>query len=474
MLFSSITFLTVFLPLTVLLYYLPRLFISSAHENKSYRLYRNIILLAASLIFYAWGEPRNIILMLLSIIFNYTAALHIDKSESKLHKRILFVSTLVFNIGLLVFFKYSGMLYDTFTGFFKNENIFSEPALPIGISFYTFQIMSYVIDVYRKKCSVQKRLTDFALYISMFPQLVAGPIVQYNEIDKALVDRKESFEIAAEGILEFIKGLAKKTILANSAGSVYELIMSEGVNSLSFVSSWVAIVFYAFQIYFDFSGYSDMAKGLGGMFGFSFPENFDHPYTAISITDFWRRWHKTLSLWFRDYVYIPLGGNRCSTGRQVFNLFVVWSLTGLWHGASWNYLLWGIYYFILLVTEKNFTEKYLSRLPLFVRRIITFVLVLFGWALFANEDFSQLSGFFAGLCGLHGFLGANSLYILYSNAALLAIMAVFSTEAFSFDAESKKKPLIFILRGLIYAVLFGISLIYLIGDTYNPFLYFRF
>ncbi len=475
MLFSSITFLTVFLPLTAFLYYLPKAFISPSKESKFYNIYRNVILLIASLIFYAWGEPRNILLMLLSIVFNFTAALHMDKLCGKEGKRkALFIITLIFNISLLVFFKYSGMLCESVSGLFGLKNTFNEPALPIGISFYTFQIMSYIIDVYKKKCAVQKNLIDFSLYISMFPQLIAGPIVQYGEIDIALSRRKESFEGAAEGIFEFIKGLAKKTILANSAGAVYELIISDGISEISLISSWTAIIFYAFQIYFDFSGYSDMARGLGGMFGFSFPENFNHPYTSTSITDFWRRWHKTLSLWFRDYVYIPLGGNRCTKSRQIFNLFVVWSLTGLWHGASWNYLLWGIYYFVLLITEKNFTGKYLEKLPVFLRRILTFILVLFGWVLFANEDLSAIGRFFGGLFGFHGVVGGNSLYILFSNAAILIIMAVFSTDIFSFKTEDKKKIGVFLFRFVIYALLFGISFIYLIGDTYNPFLYFRF
>lgn len=474
MLFSSVTFLTVFLPLTVLLYYLPKIFISSSKRSRFYKIYRNVILLSASLIFYAWGEPRNIALMLLSILFNFTAALHMEKLCDNRRRKTLFIITLIFNIVLLVFFKYSGMLYESVAGIFGFKSSFVEPSLPIGISFYTFQIMSYVIDVYKKKCSVQKNLIDFSLYISMFPQLIAGPIVQYSEIDVALSERNESFEATAEGIFEFIKGLAKKTVLANSAGAVYELLVSDGTIGLSLVSSWTAIIFYAFQIYFDFSGYSDMAKGLGGMFGFTFPENFRHPYMATSITDFWRRWHKTLSLWFRDYVYIPLGGNRCSKKRQIFNLFVVWSLTGLWHGASWNYLLWGVYYFVLLVTEKNLTEKYLQKIPVIARRFITFVLVLFGWVLFANEDLSAMGGFFRGLFGFNGIFNENSLYILFSNASLLIVMTVFSTEIFTIKEESKKKTGIFILRTVIYTVLFGISLICLIGDTYNPFLYFRF
>lgn len=471
MLFSSITFLTVFLPVTVVLYYLPKLFLASRKENKAYGTYKNFILLVASLIFYAWGEPRNIILMMLSIIFNFTAAIHMDKYEEKPKKRkTLFIFTLIFNIGLLVFFKYSGFIADNI----GLSDVFNEPALPIGISFYTFQIMSYVIDVYTKKTSVQKHLVDFSLYISMFPQLIAGPIVQYSEIDVALSERRESFEAAAEGIFEFIKGLAKKTVLANSAGAIYEMLIAGGTENLSFLSSWTAIIFYAFQIYFDFSGYSDMAKGLGGLFGFTFPENFNYPYTATSITDFWRRWHMTLSLWFRDYVYIPLGGNRCSKARQTFNLFIVWSLTGIWHGASWNFLLWGIYYFFLLVTEKNLTGKYLEKLPVIIRRIVTFIFVLFGWVLFSCEDLSVIGGFFSGLFGLHGFIAEDSLYVLSSNAVLLIVMAVFSTDIFSFKENSKNKIHIFLLRFIISALLFTVSLIYLIGDTYNPFLYFRF
>ncbi len=475
MLFSSITFLTLFLPLTVLLYYLPKAFISAGNENNAYRVYKNLLLLSASLIFYAWGEPRNIILMLLSIIFNYTAALHLERLDGEKAKRkALLIFTVLFNVGLLVFFKYSTMLCETFCLLSGTEVSFNEPALPIGISFYTFQIMSYVIDVYRKKSAVQRNLADFALYISMFPQLIAGPIVQYNEIERSLSEREEGFDTAAEGIFEFIKGLAKKTILANGAGAVYEYIIADGVGEMSLVSSWTAIIFYAFQIYFDFSGYSDMARGLGGMFGFSFPKNFNHPYMATDITDFWRRWHKTLSSWFRDYVYIPLGGNRCSKSRQVFNLFIVWSLTGLWHGASWNYLLWGIYYFILLVFEKNFYGKLLDRMPLFFRRLVTFILVLFGWVLFATEDLSAIGGFFGSLFGVNGLLGENSLYVLFSNSALLIIMAVFSTDIFTLKEENKKKISVTVLRFVSYALLFAVSIIYLLADTYNPFLYFRF
>jgi len=475
MLFSSTTFLIVFLPVTIFLYYLPKIFCSATGPHKIYNDYRNVVLLFASLIFYAWGEPRNIILMLLSIIFNYAAALHIDKLDEKPgNRKALFILTLIFNIGLLVFFKYSGFISDNISGLLGVRIAFNEPALPIGISFYTFQIMSYVICVYKKKTAVQQSLVNFALYISMFPQLIAGPIVEYSDVDWALSHRKEDFETAADGIFEFIKGLAKKTILANSAGAVYELIIANGISELSLISAWTAIIFFSFQIYFDFSGYSDMAKGLGGIFGFKFPENFSYPYMATSVTDFWRRWHKTLSSWFRDYVYIPLGGNRCGKVRQIINLFVVWSLTGLWHGASWNFLLWGIYYFALLVIEKNLTGKYLERLPVMLRRIITYTLVLFGWVLFSCEDISAIEGFFKGLFGCNGITDSNSLYILASNVAMLIIMAVFSTDMFSVKEQNKGKISFFILRFMVSVFLFAVSLIYLIGDTYNPFLYFRF
>ena len=474
MLFSSITFLTVFLPLTATLYYLPSVISSSFRNSPKYISYKNAILCIASLIFYAWGEPRNIILMILSIIFNYTVALHIDKCIAKKRKNLLLLFSLIFNIGLLVFFKYSGFIVNNFSAITSISVSYIEPSLPIGISFYTFQILSYVIDVYKSKVPVQRSLLDFTLYISMFPQLIAGPIVQYTVIDKQLRNRKESPEAAGEGIFIFIKGLAKKTILANTAGAVYEELISDGIAEITVLGAWTAIIFYAFQIYFDFSGYSDMAKGLGGIFGFTFPDNFDHPYTATSITDFWRRWHITLSSWFRDYVYIPLGGNRCSKFRNIFNLFVVWSLTGLWHGASWNFLLWGLYYFLLLILEKYVLIRHIEKLPVFLRKIITFILVLFGWVLFACTQLSDIMYFFKGMFGFNGISDDASVYILVSNAVILIIMAVCSTKLFSVKKKNNEGIFSYIFRFAVVFVLFGISLIFLIGDTYNPFLYFRF
>ena len=473
MVFSSVTFLTVVLPITCLFYFIPNAF-RKTNESRSVVRYKNIVLLAISLIFYAWGEPRNIILMLLSIVFNYTVALHLDRYEQgRRQRKYLLIFSLIFNLGLLGFFKYSSFIAENISGILGIENSFVSPVLPIGISFYTFQILSYVVDVYKKKSVVQKNIADFALYISMFPQLIAGPIVQYGQIEKELKFRTESFEKAKEGIFLFIKGLFKKTVLANSCGAVFESVISDGTSELSVVSAWLAIIFYAFQIYFDFGGYSDMAIGLGGIFGFNFLKNFDHPYTAKSVTDFWRRWHITLSSWFRDYVYIPLGGNRCSRGRNIFNLLVVWSLTGLWHGASWNFVLWGLYYFVLLISEKYVFGKIIEKIPVFITRMITFIFVLFGWVLFAFTDMGDIAGFIASMMGSNSLMADADLYLVTSEASILVICGVLSTGALTL-MKSNKKVITEIFNFAISVILLIISVIYLIGDTYNPFLYFRF
>lgn len=474
MVFSSVTFLTVFFPLVVFLYFLPFAFAKFIKNTKWITVYKNIVLCITSLLFYAWGEPRNIILMLLSIVFNFTVALHIDKFPcGQLKRKLLLIFSIVFNIGLLVFFKYSGFLAENVSTLFNLTVKYIEPALPIGISFYTFQILSYVADVYKGKVKVQRSVLDFALYVSMFPQLIAGPIVQYSIVAEQLAERYESFEKATHGIFIFIKGLAKKVILANTAGQVFESFTSCGYDNMSALGAWSAIVFYAFQIYFDFSGYSDMAIGLGYIFGFDFPDNFNHPYIADSITDFWRRWHITLSSWFRDYIYIPLGGNRCSVKRNIFNLFIVWSLTGLWHGASWNFLLWGLYYFLLLVLEKFLLNKFISRIPSLIRRIVTFILVLFGWVLFVCIDIRDIISFFRSMFGFCGLCKPSDLYNIYSNLVMLLIMAVCSTTLFSYN-EKKNRRIDIVIRFIISVLLFAVSIIFLIGDTYNPFLYFRF
>lgn len=473
MVFSSVTFLTVFLPVTAVLYFIPNIFTLGKNSSVVIK-YKNLILLAVSLMFYAWGEPRNIILMLLSIVFNFTVALHLDKYEKgKIQRRLLLCLSLFFNLGLLVFFKYSSFIAENIASVLGFENSYVSPVLPIGISFYTFQILSYVIDVYKEKSKVQKSLADFALYISMFPQLIAGPIVQYGQIEKELKSRTESFSKVSEGLFQFIIGLFKKTVLANSCGAVFEEIIADGTGKLSLVSSWIAIIFYAFQIYFDFGGYSDMAIGLGNIFGFTFPQNFNHPYIATSVTDFWRRWHITLSSWFRDYVYIPLGGNRCSVMRNIFNLFVVWSLTGLWHGASWNFILWGIYYFFLLILEKYVLNRVIEIIPTIIRRIVTFIFVLFGWVLFSFTSLSDIYRFTLSLFGRNGIYSSSDLYMLYSNAAMLIIAGVISTGAFTFRRDGEKTA-VKLCRYIISFALLAVSVIYLIGDTYNPFLYFRF
>ncbi len=475
MVFSSVTFLTVFLPFTVLLYYIPSLVARTKRSSRPMVKYKNAVLCAASLLFYAWGEPKNIVLMLLSIVFNFVAALHMEKCEElNRSKKPVLVFALIFNIGLLGFFKYSGFAAENISMLTGKAPGFTSPVLPIGISFYTFQILSYVIDVYKKKVPVQKSILDFGLYISMFPQLIAGPIVQYSDIERQLSERTESFEKTAEGIFVFIRGLAKKTVLANAAGAVYESFTADGFSDLSLLGAWCAVIFYAFQIYFDFGGYSDMAKGLGAMFGFSFPDNFRHPYTALSVTDFWRRWHITLGSWFREYVYIPLGGNRCSTGRNIFNLFVVWSLTGLWHGAAWNFVLWGVYYFVLLTLEKYIFRDIIEKIPSVLRRLITFIFVLFGWVLFSCTDMSEIGMCFKAMFNFGSLTDSQSVYLLASNFAMLIIMAVFSTDIFVSDRKNESKVSVFVLRLVSSAVLLAVSIVCLIGDTYNPFLYFRF
>ncbi len=473
MVFSSLTFLTIFLPVTCILYFLPD-FVGLGKKKVLVGRYKNLILLAVSLIFYAWGEPKNIILMMLSIIFNFTIALHIDAYDSgKIQRKLLLVFSLVFNVGLLGFFKYSSFLAENICYVIGLENSYVSPTLPIGISFYTFQILSYVIDVYRNKTRVQKSLPDFALYVSMFPQLIAGPVVQYGHIEAQLKSRQESILKFADGISIFIAGLFKKTVLANSCGALFEEISAEGTGELTAVRAWLAIIFYAFQIYFDFGGYSDMAIGLGNMFGFTFPKNFDNPYIATSITDFWRRWHITLSSWFRDYLYIPLGGNKCSVVRNIFNLLIVWSFTGLWHGASWNFLLWGLYYFVLLVLEKYVFGKIIEATPVAVSRVITFVFVLIGWVLFAFTDLSDIAGFFRSMLGFNALSASGDMYFATSQLGLLVVCGVLSTGVFSIISK-KKGASSKLVQYLISAVLLAVSAVYLIGDTYNPFLYFRF
>lgn len=391
MLFSSIVFLFTFLPVILILYYLvPR------------RL-KNAVLLLCSLVFYAWGEPVYIFLMIFSIIFNYISGLDIARNlKNRRAARGSLIFNLIVNLGILGFFKYEGFLLDSLNRVLPVDIPYRELALPIGISFYTFQILSYIIDVYRQNVKAQKNFMDFALYVTMFPQLIAGPIVRYSDIEKQLHSRQESFRKFGDGAMFFIRGLAKKVLLANTIGMVFTEVTSLDPGKMSVLSAWLGCAAYTFQIYFDFSGYSDMAIGLGKMFGFEFLKNFDYPYISRSITEFWRRWHISLSTFFRDYVYIPLGGNRKGPVRTIINLFVVWFLTGMWHGASWNYILWGLYFFVFLVIEKNWLLKKFQHIPHFVSHIYALVVIYFGWVLFKFEDLAGVGITLKGMLGLNG------------------------------------------------------------------------
>lgn len=468
MLFSSIVFLFTFLPAVMILYYLLPV------------RFRNVILLLASLVFYAWGEPVYLFLMLLSILFNYFSGLDIARNlqEKRAAKRSL-VFNLIINLAVLGFFKYEGFVLDTLNGILPVHISYHALPLPIGISFYTFQILSYIIDVYRGNVKVQTNLPNFALYVTMFPQLIAGPIVQYADVDEQLASREVSWTKFGEGSMYFIRGLAKKVLLANTSGMIFTEVSGLAKGNIAVVTAWLGAFAYMFQIYFDFSGYSDMAIGLGKMFGFEFNMNFNYPYVSKSITEFWRRWHISLSSWFRDYVYIPLGGNRVSKIKHIRNLLIVWFLTGLWHGAAWNFVAWGLYYGVILIIEKYFLSPVLDRLPDVVRHIYSIVLVVIGWVLFFSSSFGQAADYIRVMfgAGAHGFADRESMYLLTSNLILWLILIFGSTPLVHFRYEHmlrSKKWNTTIINSVVYAALFIVCIAYLVTETYNPFLYFRF
>lgn len=468
MLFSSIVFLFTFLPAVMILYYLLPV------------RFRNVILLLASLVFYAWGEPVYLFLMLLSILFNYFSGLDIARNlqDKRAAKRSL-VFNLIINLAVLGFFKYEGFVLDTLNGILPVHISYHALPLPIGISFYTFQILSYIIDVYRGNVKVQTNLPNFALYVTMFPQLIAGPIVQYADVDEQLASRKVSWTKFGEGSMYFIRGLAKKVLLANTSGMIFTEVSGLAKGNIAVVTAWLGAFAYMFQIYFDFSGYSDMAIGLGKMFGFEFNMNFNYPYVSKSITEFWRRWHISLSSWFRDYVYIPLGGNRVSKIKHIRNLLIVWFLTGLWHGAAWNFVAWGLYYGVILIIEKYFLSPVLDRLPDVVRHIYSIVLVVIGWVLFFSSSFGQAADYIRVMfgAGAHGFADRESMYLLTSNLILWLILIFGSTPLVHFRYEHmlrSKKWNTTIINSVVYAALFIVCIAYLVTETYNPFLYFRF
>ena len=402
MVFSSIFFLFTFLPLSLLLYWMSPAKI------------KNFTLLAVSLFFYAWGEPVYVLLMIASILTNFVFGIFIESElikEKRAVRRALFISAVVFNILILGFFKYYGFLAENINALFNADIAYSELPLPIGISFYTFQVLSYVIDVYLGKVRLQRNPVSFALYVTMFPQLIAGPIVRYSDIESQLEQRNVSASKFGEGAQRFIQGLGKKVLIANSMGALWDITQAMDMTGISVFSAWLGIIAYTFQIYFDFSGYSDMAIGLGKMFGFEFMENFDHPYISRSVTEFWRRWHISLGTWFREYVYIPLGGNRCSRIRQIRNIMAVWMLTGLWHGASWNFVVWGIYYGCLLLIEKMFLKKLIDNAPAIISHVYCMLAVIIGWVLFASRDIESAAAYLGVMSGASGNVLVDNAFI---------------------------------------------------------------
>ena len=465
MLFSSLTFLFVFLPLTIALYFIVK--------DK----YKNFILLIASLIFYAWGEPKYIVLMLLSIIINYFLAIAIDKSKTSKRKLLLIITVLV-NLGALFVFKYLDFAIVNFNFLFKTNLSCRHLILPIGISFYTFQILSYVIDVYRKKVAVQKNIFTLGTYIALFPQLIAGPIVRYSDVKKQLVSRKHSLEKFCDGFRRFILGFIKKVLIANNVAIIADSVFNAPSEvALTPVVIIVALIAYTLQIYYDFSGYSDMAIGLGKIFGFDFNENFNYPYSATSITDFWKRWHISLTTWFKDYLYIPLGGNRCSKIKWIRNFLVVWLLTGLWHGASWNFILWGVFYAIILLTEKQFLHKYIEKLPRFLAWLLMFTVVNIGWLIFRVENMGDLrliiTSFFSPTGTLSDFISNNFSIVPYYIFVIIGLI-------FMFPISKKIVSKLLSYRygrlalDIILCLLFVLCIFALINSSYNPFIYFRF
>ncbi|MEF2812026.1 MAG: MBOAT family O-acyltransferase [Oscillospiraceae bacterium] len=466
MVFSSTIFLCVYLPLVLLGYYIC--------PKKG----RNLFLLIVSLVFYAWGEPKYVFLMIFSILVNYIFGRLMDKNRGRQKRmKLLLVLSVVIDLGLLSVFKYTDFVITNINAIFGSSFDLLNIALPIGISFYTFQAMSYTIDVYRDDVRVQKNLIDFGMYITMFPQLIAGPIVRYADVQDQLADRSVTTADFSEGVMRFVVGLGKKVLLANQMGAVWSDIYALG-GDVSALMAWTGAIAYTFQIYFDFSGYSDMAIGLGRMFGFKFPENFRYPYQSVSITDFWRRWHITLSTWFKEYLYIPLGGNRRGLARQALNLLIVWSLTGFWHGAGWNFVMWGLYYFVILFIEKLFLLKALDKLPKFFRHVYALLLIIIGWVIFASDDVSVLLPYLGSMFGANGAIGGMDVYTLLTKAVLLIICCIASTELpkklFLSAAGAMNEKAAFTLKSVLMIALLALSMILLIGDSYNPFLYFRF
>ncbi len=468
MVFSSLFFTFVFLPVTVILYY------------SLVKQLRNIVLLAASLFFYAWGEPAYVILMCISIIINYyLGSLLYQNNNNRRKQKLLLITSLVINLGCLAYFKYLGMLTSTMLSVIGWNLNAETPALPIGISFYTFQALSYVIDVYRGKINSQKSLTLFALYIAMFPQLVAGPIVNYADIEPQLADRNVTIKEFNSGMRRFLCGLAKKVLLANNMGLLWAEVKIMPSTEISVLMAWTGIIAFTLQIYFDFSGYSDMAVGLGKMFGFHFKENFQYPYISQSISEFWQRWHISLGSWFKEYVYIPLGGSRVGKWKLIRNLFIVWFLTGLWHGASWNFVLWGLYFGALIFIEKLFFQKRIKRWPKMVCNIYTLLFVVIGWVFFEFTNLQDALSFLMSMFGVRGNALIDSQVIMELKAyAILFIVGIVAASPWprkvSFYFRNNHCNIYRLAANAYYCTLMFFSTVYMVASTYNPFIYFRF
>ena len=456
--FTSLIFLFIFLPLFLLAYFVIKK-----------RSIRNLILFLFSILFYAWGEPIYIFLILFSIVINYYLAKVMVKKKSKL----IYLLVLFLDILTLIAFKYVPFMVTSINSMLHLSIRVPNIALPIGISFYTFQIISYIVDVYHGKVKVQNNIIYLGCYIIAFPQLIAGPIVRYKTVEDELENRCESWEMFGEGVRRFMIGLAKKVLIANVLGLISTSIFSQDAAVYGVVGAWIGMIFYALQILFDFSGYSDMAIGIGRMLGFNYLENFNFPYIATSITDFWRRWHISLGSFFRDYVYIPLGGNKVKTPRFIINILIVWGLTGLWHGASVNFLLWGLYYGIILLIEKLVLKKLLDKVPNVIKHIYTLLLVLFGWVLFRSTSFKEISTIYKAMFGGYG-LGNKSLfaYLNTFNIGVLIALVLGIILSTSLGERIEKKNSIWI--SIIICILFTLSILEIIIGSYNPFIYFRF
>lgn len=464
MVFSSLLFLFLYLPLVLIIYYIV-----------PYK-FRNLFLLLVNLVFYGWGEPVFVSLMVFSTLVDYTHGYFIDKyrDNKKVAKRFV-LSSVIINLGLLAFFKYTGFITNTLNVLpFLNIPSLAIP-LPIGISFYTFQTMSYSIDVYRGDAPVQKNIITFGTYVSLFPQLIAGPIVRYKDVAYQLDHRKETFNQFNHGVKLFLVGLSKKVLIANQMGLLWDSLRGT-MEQNGIFANWVGIIAYSFQIYFDFSGYSDMACGLGNMFGFEFLKNFNYPYISRSITDFWRRWHISLSTWFREYVYIPLGGNRKGVFRNIINLLIVWGLTGFWHGASFNFILWGLYFGIILIIEKFVLRKFLDKLPAVLQHIYSLVIILFGWLIFYFEDMGEMGRYLVSMFNVSGgFINHDAGVMVLSYLPLLIAAGIASTPLAS-NLYNKIKDLkwCWIPETAFTAIALLVCTGTLVSQSYNPFLYFRF